>query len=326
MDAATRWVRDNEIEVCILDNGLQQVEYLHLRELHSTLRAMGVRRGIIHHDLAPAIDKVLLSNYRDSQLSWPQAGHALREQIRSYAASRSDFEAFYMIGSPLVFDPDFVISCSRWSESFIDPLDRVKKIVVHPLIDAVHLSTPLAEAEKLPHCTALMINPQRRKGPEVMRHLISEADPSWTFRLLEGGWGQALQSFTPKVADTLAVREGRVDFRKYLRDIRQAYQSASLFFFPSLREGYGMSAVEAMCSGTPVVSSDYPAILEAVGDAAVTLSPYRSDPQDWKRSVAMVLSDRGDWCNRIPAHIRKLAARQDLEISSLCSLLGDIRP
>lgn len=324
MDAAAKWVEENEIDVCILDNGLQQIEYLHTRELHSVLRAMGVKRGLLHYDLAPSIDKVLLNNYLNSNLTWTQVGRMLQEQLKAYADTRTGFEAAYMMGSPLVFDPDFVISCSRWSESFIDPLDRVPKIAVHPMFAASHWGYGLPAGEKLPQCNALMINPQDRKGPDLMAKLIAEADPAWTFRLLKGGWGDSFLKFKPRVLDTKAVREGRVDFRDYVVDMRQAYQSADVLFFPSLREGYGMTPVEAMYGGTPVVSGNYPAIIEAVGDGAFTLCPYKDDPARWKRAVAEVLSERSAWSAKALAHARQLAARQEGEILELCAFLSDV--
>jgi glycosyltransferase involved in cell wall biosynthesis len=324
MDAAAKWVEENEIDVCILDNGLQQVEYLHTRELHSVLRAMGVRRGLLHYDLAPSIEKVLLNNYLHGNLTWYQVGRMLQEQLKAYAETRSGFEAAYMMGSPLVFDPDFVISCSQWSEGFIDPLDRVPKIAIHPLINASHWEHRLPAGGTLTQCNALMINPQDRKGPELMRNLIADADPAWTFRLLKGGWGNSFLKFKPTVLDTRAVKEGRVDFRDYLVDMRQAYQSADVLFFPSLREGYGMTPVEAMYGGTPVVSGNYPAIIEAVGDGAFTLCPYKDDPARWKRAVAEVVSQRSAWSAKALVHASKLAARQDGEITELCRFLTDV--
>lgn len=51
------------------------------------------------------------------------------------------------------------------------------------------------------------------------------------------------------------------------------YRAASLFAFPSLHEGFGLAPLEAMACGTPVVASDIPALVEAVGDAAELVTP-----------------------------------------------------
>src|SRR5919107_1067988 len=44
--------------------------------------------------------------------------------------------------------------------------------------------------------------------------------------------------------------------------------------FPSLYEGFGLPALEAMLLGTPVVTSNTASMPEVVGDAAITVDPY----------------------------------------------------
>jgi glycosyltransferase involved in cell wall biosynthesis len=46
------------------------------------------------------------------------------------------------------------------------------------------------------------------------------------------------------------------------------YSMASLFVFPSLAEGFGMPALEAMACGAPVIANDHAAIVETTSDAA----------------------------------------------------------
>lgn len=55
------------------------------------------------------------------------------------------------------------------------------------------------------------------------------------------------------------------------------YQGASLLFFPSLYEGFGLPVAEAMASGTPVLASNTPAVAEVAGDAAELCDPRDSD-------------------------------------------------
>ncbi len=51
------------------------------------------------------------------------------------------------------------------------------------------------------------------------------------------------------------------------------YRAAELFAFPSLYEGFGLAPLEAMACGTPVIASNMPSLVEAVGDAAELVSP-----------------------------------------------------
>jgi glycosyltransferase involved in cell wall biosynthesis len=51
------------------------------------------------------------------------------------------------------------------------------------------------------------------------------------------------------------------------------YRLASVFVFPSLHEGFGLPPLEAMASGTPVVTSNVSSLPEVVGDAALLIDP-----------------------------------------------------
>ena len=55
--------------------------------------------------------------------------------------------------------------------------------------------------------------------------------------------------------------------------LRHFYASAEAFVFPSLYEGFGLPPLEAMASGTPVVTSHVSSLPEVVGDAAVLVNP-----------------------------------------------------
>jgi glycosyltransferase involved in cell wall biosynthesis len=67
-----------------------------------------------------------------------------------------------------------------------------------------------------------------------------------------------------------------VRFLGYLPDATLAvlYRLAAVFAFPSLYEGFGLPPLEAMASGTPVVTSNVSSLPEVAGDAAVLVDPY----------------------------------------------------
>jgi glycosyltransferase involved in cell wall biosynthesis len=82
-----------------------------------------------------------------------------------------------------------------------------------------------------------------------------------------------------------------VRFLGYLKDDTLAvlYRLASVFVFPSLYEGFGLPAVEAMASGTPVVTSNVSSLPEVTGDAAVLVDPY--DVESIGNGIRRVLDD-----------------------------------
>ena len=55
--------------------------------------------------------------------------------------------------------------------------------------------------------------------------------------------------------------------------LAKRYQTATVFVYPSLYEGFGIPPLEAMSSGCPVVCSDRASIPEVVGDAGLYFDP-----------------------------------------------------
>lgn len=72
--------------------------------------------------------------------------------------------------------------------------------------------------------------------------------------------------------------------------LRALYQGAAAVVCPSLYEGFGLPALEAMASGTPVLAARTSALPELVGDAGLLLDPR--DASAWADALALVLTDR----------------------------------
>ena len=83
------------------------------------------------------------------------------------------------------------------------------------------------------------------------------------------------------------------------------YRLAGVFVFPSLYEGFGLPPLEAMASGTPVVTSNVSSLPEVAGDAAVLVDPY--DPSAIADGIYRVLTD--ERLRARPAHERASRAR-----------------
>lgn len=70
-------------------------------------------------------------------------------------------------------------------------------------------------------------------------------------------------------------------------ELRALYEHAECFVLPSLYDGFGLAALEAMSCGCPVVASRGTSLFEVCGDAAVYCNP--SDPTDIADEVRRVL-------------------------------------
>ncbi|MCC7496116.1 MAG: glycosyltransferase family 4 protein [Bryobacterales bacterium] len=71
--------------------------------------------------------------------------------------------------------------------------------------------------------------------------------------------------------------------------LRIFYEAAAAFVFPSLYEGFGLPPLEAMGSGTPVVTSGASSLPEVVGNAAMIVKP--DNVFDIARGMREVLLD-----------------------------------
>ena len=71
-------------------------------------------------------------------------------------------------------------------------------------------------------------------------------------------------------------------------DLPLFYNAAKVFAFPSLYEGFGLPALEAMACGTPVVASDRASIPEVVGDAGMLVDAR--DENAWARAILEILA------------------------------------
>ena len=71
--------------------------------------------------------------------------------------------------------------------------------------------------------------------------------------------------------------------------LRVFYQSAALFAFPSLYEGFGLPPLEAMANRTPVIASNSSSLPEVLDDAAVLINP--ENVFDIARGMKLILSD-----------------------------------
>ena len=91
------------------------------------------------------------------------------------------------------------------------------------------------------------------------------------------------------------VRSGVTNYVRFLGFVpidalRIFYDTAKVFVFPSLYEGFGLPPLEAMAHGTPVVTSNTSSLPEVVGNAAVLVNP--ENVFDIMRALHRVLLDQ----------------------------------
>lgn len=73
-------------------------------------------------------------------------------------------------------------------------------------------------------------------------------------------------------------------------DLPALYAGATAFVSPSLYEGFGLTALEAMACGAPVIATRIPAFEEILGDSAQLVDPH--DPRELTEAMKAIASDQ----------------------------------
>ena len=132
---------------------------------------------------------------------------------------------------------------------------------------------------------------QRKNVPQLVRAFAQVyhqlGDPNLQL-LIAGNPDKLKGSLFPDprpVAADLGIT-GQIIYRFIEEEDKPAiYSGASVFVFPSLYEGFGLTPLEAMSCGTPVICSNRTSLPEVVGDAAINF-----DPENLREMVQAIYS------------------------------------
>ena len=133
---------------------------------------------------------------------------------------------------------------------------------------------------------ALFVGPsEARKNVRLAIDACARAFRSPEERLVIVG---ALSPADRAYARERGVPAGEVDAGDHL--LRALYRHAEVVLVPSLAEGFGLVAIEAMACGAAVVASNTSALPEATGGAAALLDPR--DVGMWAGAIRTIFDDR----------------------------------
>ncbi|MES2111622.1 MAG: glycosyltransferase family 1 protein [Bacteroidota bacterium] len=107
--------------------------------------------------------------------------------------------------------------------------------------------------------------------------------------------------------ENLEWLEKEIDLIGYVGyiDLPAIYQAASMLWFPSFSEGFGLPIVEAMASGIPVITSAVSCMPEIAGDAALFIDP--KNPTSLAFAAQLILTD-SELAEKLSANGKKRAA------------------
>ncbi len=172
-----------------------------------------------------------------------------------------------------------------------------KTIVAHPAADARFSPQAVAGDElvlarhdlRRPYALVTGTLEPRKNLPRLIE-AFAGVDPQlrrdWTLALAGATGWQTDETFA-----SVAAHEGLVRTLGYVpdEDLPSLYRQAEVFCYPSLYEGFGIPVLEAMQSGTAVLTSSVSSMPEVGGDAVRYADPR--DVGDIRRGLAELLGD-----------------------------------
>ncbi len=107
--------------------------------------------------------------------------------------------------------------------------------------------------------------------------------------VLGGGWGWSCGGIRARVE--MLGADVRLLGPVPAGDLPALYGLATCLAHPAWFEGFGLTPLEAMASGTPVVASSASSLPDVVGDAGVLVDP--ADVEGWTEALERVCGDAG---------------------------------
>jgi glycosyltransferase involved in cell wall biosynthesis len=154
----------------------------------------------------------------------------------------------------------------------------------------------------------------RKRIDVLLRAFAGVRERCRTVRLLRAGG--AMDPRQRALASQLGIAGEVVELPPLsTRTLAALYRRAALTVLPSDFEGFGLPLLESMASGTPVLASRVPALVEVGGSAASYAEP--GNPAAWSEAIAGLLAEReqgaASWIRRRENGRRHAAAFTWLE-------------
>lgn len=159
-----------------------------------------------------------------------------------------------------------LIANSNWIANSIK--ENVPQIIVYPPLNIEYYKTenPLRDSITL-------INLAKEKGSDTFWSL-SEAMPNKNFIGVKGGYG--VQQIPINQKDNVTVYE-------HTNNIKYIYGKTRILLVPSDYESWGRVALEACCSGIPVIAQPTPGLKESLSYAGIFID--RNDIDKYKEAI-----------------------------------------
>jgi glycosyltransferase involved in cell wall biosynthesis len=223
--------------------------------------------GIRFHPHAPAIATI----YDTFAFTFPH---------KSFFARRKEQQPILRA----VREAQAIVTISRWSATQLQErfgIEPGRITIAPPAVEPFwHPEAPERDSPYV----LFVAGPDERKNARVLFEAFEAAFEDDAVELLAAG---ELNRDDEAAFARMHAKKSRVQPSD--RELRSLYSGATAVAVPSLAEGFGLPAIEAMACGAPVVASDAAALPEACGGAAWLVDPL--DPIAWRDALRRIYVD-----------------------------------
>jgi glycosyltransferase involved in cell wall biosynthesis len=192
--------------------------------------------------------------------------------MTSDAYSSSEFRARFTDQATQAAErSDLIIAVSAFTAGQVEQLLGVERARIRVIPHGVHMPAP-TQAKREPIILTVGALQTRKNTARLVAAFEALDAPSWRL-VIAGPKGFGSDEILARIAGS--PKRELIDLPGFVSDAERArlYQTASVFAFPSLDEGFGIPVLEAMSHGVPVVASRTSSLPEVAGDAGVLVDP-----------------------------------------------------
>lgn len=191
---------------------------------------------------------------------------------------------------------DAIIAVSEYGAQLIDRFFPFTSGKVHVIPNAVERNFTGSAANSPPPFRDPYIlcvgHLEKRKNNEMLVRAFAGVSSRWEGLLVIAGKDQGTKSDLLNAAVEKGI-EDRVIFAGPVseEELRTLFRHCEAVVCPSLYEGFGITALEGMAAGKPVIASAIPPHVEITGDAALLVDTSGDMEKGLEKAVLRVLSD-----------------------------------
>ena len=190
------------------------------------------------------------------------------------------------------------------------------KMVVIPIGVDTHKFCPITNIKKIPNSMLFVGRVEKRKGADFLIRampLVAKKIPE--VRLFVGGTGKELPKLRRYLKEVKV--EKNVEFLGFIPEnkLNEWYNKVQCVVVPSMFEGFGLTAIEAMAVGTCVVATKVDALKEIVEDDVNGFLVEYNDVHSLSDKIIYLLGDKTKQAEFIKKGKKKVATVYNWDIT-----------